>query len=656
MPAGKDKIIAFDPPGAIGLVDDAPLVLVRFNEPSATMAAADEAGGLNDLTIVTGLAQSTVVNGAVGLARHFNAGTTSGMLAKDRVAGSTLTTRDMTVQMIAKWVAADQAAYGTQGIPVVRGLGLALGAGEGRSFFLEFSWLDASSVALPTGQGRMYFGWQSVAGVDHRNAGAVFVSPLGFTLFTATRRWVSPTSVLMRYYVGDVLIGESTSATGDIGGATTGTTQVGSACQGVNVFGRTFTGDLDELMILDREISREEIEATWLRITRYQPLGVQLFTELHDPGFPLPRDPAADAILDIRLTGTALGYAAAQAENMRANMLPQRAYGQVLEQWEEAVRATPQPSSDIDTRRSRVLAKVRQRRGSSIPGFQDALQGLLGGADPSQLQFLAYSNTIIDGFSTLDLLRWDLTPASSWASTAGKAHSSLAAGDYQFTGGIQNWRCMQTSVTGDGAKSVFNAQVAMTTPQSLLETGIFVANRGTRDFLLIGLRSVGGIFSIVTESFIGNTSHGVVIQASFGAANPALLFLSLSQRGAPGSWLAAWSTTSSILPDQGAQAPISHPAVVHWMGSYARSIGGATAGTGVVDHDNLMLYMPQGHRPTNAYVMLDAALGFSPDVDGANDIVQVIRHAYIYARFITDPDVKCGIAGGVSGGPMGGLL
>lgn len=654
MPAGKDKIIAFDPPGAIGLTDDAPIVLVRFNEPTSSFRPADEAGNLLDLDQVTGLANASVSAGAVGLARHFNAGSTDGFVAQDRVAGSTLMTRDMTVQAIAKWVSADQVAYGTPARMITRGLGFTSSAAETTSFGLNFSFQDAASVNLPSGQGRIFFEWQQVGGGGVSDAGAIFVSPLGFTMFTATRRWVSPTSVLCRYYLGDVLLGESTSVLGNIGGSTTGTTQIGSAWQGVNQFGRTFTGDIDELMILDREICREEIEATWLRITQYQPLGVQLFTELHDPGFPLPRDPTADAVLENRLVGNGLGYAAAHAENMRVNMVPQRSYGQVLEDWEEAVRTTPQPNSDIDTRRSRVLAKVRQRRGSSIPGIGDAIAGLLGGADSSQLHFLAYSNTVTDQFTALDPLRWDVTPAATWTAVSGTARSSPVAGDYQFTGALQNWRYAQTTVTGLGTSAQFIAKVVMTTPQSGLEAGIFVAHRSTRDFLLIGLRDTAGVFSVRTESFQGGVSQGVVTQTTL-AGNPTFIYLSLSQFS-PGQWIPWWSDTSSVNFHVGDGGFITHPAPTHWAGMYVRSIGGATAGAAQVNVDEWTAYMPFGHRPTNAYVMLDSALGFSPDVDGATDVLRTIRHAFVYTAFITSPNVKCGTTPAVGVGPMGGLL
>lgn len=652
MALGADKIIAYDPPGAIGLVDRDAVVLLRFNEVSDSDQPVDSAGGLNDLGIVTGLAQSVVVPAAVGRGRQFNASTTSGFVATDRVSGSTLLTRDMSIQMIVSFNMAAQIAYGSNGQIVKRGKGNGWGASERISYGV-----NVTHVAVPAGDCVLSWEWETVAGVHKPQTGVTFTPPPAgkFTMITLTRRWVSPTSVVLRYYAGDLLLGEVLSVDGDIGGATTGTMGIGSVGQsGGAGYGRTFaSGILDELMILDRELCAEEIEATWLRITKYQPLATQLFLEMHDPGFPMSNDPASDVQLDTRMIGQTLGYAAASAENLRANFLPQRAYGKTLEDWETTVRPTQQPTQDLDTRRARVLARMRQRRGISIPGLGDALEGLIGAATIEDLEFIAFSNTVTDPFSAaLDLLRWDVTPVGSWTTVSGAARASPAAGTYTFDGVTQNWRYAQMNLSA-GREAHVVAKVAMTTPQANLEAGLFYANRALQNYLLFGLRDVAGVFTLVRESFRAGVSLGA---GTFPlGANPANLWLHVfEQAGGGGGWQTEYSTTSGTTGFTIMDATAFADLDPHWVGMYIRSVG-AIPGSAQVDIDDFIARATFGTSTSNAYVLLDEALGFSPDILGAQSVIAAIKHAFTHATFITQRNLLCDDAGsGCDLGPLGG--
>jgi hypothetical protein len=642
---------SFSPPGGIGLPAQDAIVLLRFDETAANLAPKDAAGGLADLGIVTGLAQPDMVDAALGRGRQFNAGTTSGFVAQDLVPGSTLLTRDMSVQFVASFDMAHQISYGTPAQIAKRGKGNAWGASE------RCSWaINSSHVGVAAGDCALSWEWETVAGVLKVQAGVVFTPPPPgqFTMITMTRRWLSPTSVVLRYYAGDVLLGEVASVDGDIGGATTGTTGIGSVGQGGGSgYGRTFAlGIIDELLVIDRELTREEIEATWLRITRYQPLGYQLIREMHDPGFPLPTDPGSDVQMDLRMVGNGLGYAAAQAESVRVNILPQRAFGSVLEDWEEATRVTPQPSDGIDERRARVVAKIRQRRGCTIPGLQDSLVGLLGGADVSQLQFLAFSDTFTDAFTTLDPLRWDGNTVGGWAAVSGAARSSPAAGTYTFNGTTQSWIYARTSVAGEGREAHILAKVAMTTPQANLETGLFFGQVGLGNYLLFGMRDVAGVFTLIVERFRANVSLGGA--SALLGANPANLWLHIFDLPGSTAWQCEYSITSAttgfIVVDSTAFADLDP----QWAGMYVRSIG-ATAGAAQVNVDDFTLRATFGTSPLNAYVLLDQALGFSPDSSGAQSVISAIRHAFTQAAFITRRSFLCDdLQSGCDLGPLGG--
>lgn len=638
MSAGADQSVAFDPPGAIGLPAAGATLLLRFDEDAATATPQDTAGNLADMGVVSGITMPPLTDGACGRARSFSSGV--GLVAADLASGSTLLTRDMTIQVILRWSSPGQVAYGTPGTIYRRGYGFASSSSETVSAALLID-----PAALPAGQGSLYWEWEDVAGVVRTQAGAAFAMPSsGLTMLTATRRWVSPTSVVLRYYVGDVLLGEVASSDGSIGGATIGTTQIGCAKSGGG-FGRFLVGAIDELLVLDRELTREEIEATWLRITRYQPLGRQLFYELHDPGFPLSEDPGSDVQLDLRITGHALGYAAAQAENVRANILPQRAYGSTLEDWEQTVRVTPQPRQDIDTRRARVLARIRQRRGCTIPGIGDSLVGLLGGAEVSDLEFIAFNNEIDDGFMVIDPLRWDVTPAGAVSAVSGSASFQPGAGTFLFGGQTRDWITMREIVGGDGKQVQQLVKLVFTTHPVGSEAGVYLENATTNDYLAVGVRNVGGVAELHYESFVGGISGGQTLIQSLGAFVP--IWIHAYQTTTNGTWKVKWSLTSGTTGFS-TSADITHPTVAHWSGLYLRSYGAIAAPR--ADFDNHRLYMPFSGRAFNAYVMLDRAFGFSPDIDGADSVISAIKHAFTHAAFITnramladDPDSGCGL-------------
>lgn len=644
MAAGADKLIAFDPPGAIGLVADAPVAFLRFDETDTAIPPKDAAGAVNDLLPFTGGAIPVVADGACGRARVFDPTLLTGFISTDLAGQSSLVTRDCTIQAILRIDAVGQNSYGQPGTIVARGIGGS--TAQNCSYALEVTIVNPAAFLCS-----MRWVWHDTSGTQKIQTGAQFslAQPgTGFTLLTATRRWVSPTSVLLRYYIGDVLLGEVASADGSIGGGTPGKFLVGCRPQGAQ--NNFLAGAIDELMVLDREITREEIEATWLRITRYQPLGYQLLREMHDPGFPLPTDPGSNVQRDLRLIGNSLGFAAAKMEDIRQNILPQHAYGSVLEDWEEVVRSTPAPSQDVDTRRSRVLARIRQRRGCTIPGLEDSLVGLLGGADVSDLQFLAFSNDVASDFTTIDPLRWDTAPSTSAISVvSGAASFQPGVGSFFMDGATwpPTWIRMRQTVGGNGKQAHQLVKLVWTTPQAQAEAGIYFENAITRDYLLLGLRDVGGSFRVETESFIAGVSQGVVQQAIIGA-NPAAIWLHLYQTTTDGTWQAAWSTTS---PTTGytVSGSITHPTAAYWGGCYLRGISVLGAGPRA-DFDDHVMRSPFGGRPFNAYVFLDRALGFKPDIAGADAVISSIRHAFTHAAFITsrsmltdDIDSGCGL-------------
>jgi hypothetical protein len=645
MPTGADKGFTFDPPGAIGIVAPDARVLLRFHDDE-DIRPKDVAGALNDLAAPVGAVNPESVIAACGAGREFTVAGTNALAATDLATGSSLITRDVTVQAILSWDILGQGVAGTAGALVARGLSTS--AAEYIAYELQLAVVNPA-----TRRGSIAWSWQTIAGVVKAQTPVEFTCPTGFTLLTATRRWESPTSVVCRYYIGDVLLGEVASSDGDIGGGASGTFILGADKVG-GALGRWFAGTLDELAVFDRELCLEEIEDTWLRITVYQPLGVQLFREMHDPGFPMSTDPASDVQLENRQIGMALGYAAAAAENLRRNALPQRSYGDFLAAWEQALRPTTQPGRSLDDRRARVLARMRQRGGSAPPELQEALSSLLGGASVDDLQFLAFDNTVSEDFQAgLDLIRWDVSPAATVSVVLGVLNMQIGVTTALFPSG---WLYLRRSVGGNARQAHQIAKLTFTSSTNGSEAGIFFGDAGLGNYFLMGLRNTGAAnYHVFVETFIHNISQGgAVDQGDSGVPLAAVVPIWLYLHQADTFWEVSWSLTSGTAGFGPPLMVASVPPAMQWAGMYMRTTGAATGGL-LAKFDEHLLRATFGVSPYNAYVLLDRALGFSPDLPGARQIVQTVKHAFVRASFTTRSFLHCDDqADGTDNCPLGG--
>jgi hypothetical protein len=657
-----DKLITYDPPGAIGLIDREATVHLRFDETLTATRPRDARGNLIDLDIrasTNPVVMPPVVNAVLGRGRSFN-GTSQGLGATDLVSGSTLHTRDMTIQAVLAWT--PSTAFGP-GFVICRGLG---------SLTAQFCayGLRIDPVDVPSSRALVRWFWQDTAGIDRIQTGAqVTLLANQFTLITATRRWVSPTQVELNYYVGDTLIGSVTSAIGSIGGGTTGTTTIGyRTIAGIN--GLFFSGIIDELMVIPRELCLEEIAATWRRITVDQPRGNQLFLEQFDDGFPMSDDPASDVQLDIRMTGHGLGLASSAIETLRENFLPQRAYGTTLQQWEAATRATLSPALSIQQRRQRVLARFQQRNGVSQQGIRDAL-GILLDCDPSLLQFITYSQVVTDDFSAalLNTMIWDTynTPAPAINPVAGQLIMGTLTGLGLFL--PDGWRTFSLSVSqpvalldevltlGSGAngQEQFQMKVQLTGSSLGFEAGIWIGNRGKRNYAVLGFRqSAAATWQLRFEVYVDRVLISSSLLQTFVSMPPAH-WLRINQ--IPDSAVqASWGTVGPTGPFN-TSAFISFPPAIHWAGGYGRcveSIATFISGCSAA-FDDAELWTPNGTRPFYAYVYRDPAIPGNPDIEGANAVLQDFKHGYTHAAVITSKALLINdpAKGKTDRGPMG---
>jgi hypothetical protein len=614
----------------------APSVFLRFDEVSPdAIRPVDVAGGLNDLDAgnVFGLAGNanmpTIVDGVCGRARLFggNAGQ-HGLAARDAVPGSTLHNRDVSVRAILTY---DMSASSTIATIIARGINT--GAAEYVAFGLEVRKVNTAANAA-----EVRWMWHDAAGVERLQIGGHFIASASWMLLTATRRWVSSTEVVLRYYLGDQLLSEVTSVDGSIGGGTTALTSIGARFSG-SAWSRWLGGKIDELQVMPYELTPEEVTATWRRITVHQPRGYQLLGELHDQGFPISADPSSRVQKETRQWGNGLGFAAAQAENVLENIRPDRAYGEVLRSWETVTAQSPKPGDSVDERRARVVARMRQRAGVSIPGVGEALRELVD-THPDNLEILAFDQTVVETFAGgLNTLRWLYDPAAQWTISA-SALRVQSTSSIQFTDGIRDWYTARMPIGGKGRGAQHLAKVTPTTLGATSEVGIFLGDLAKGNFILLGVRNTGAQVQVIQEVFRLWVTQGgpVVLDVLGGLAATWLLIRKTANTADEFDML--WSDVAEAGPYDINDGQASGFTEVYWAGMYARSIG---AGTPTIDakFDDVKVRTPYSDRAFRLYVFRDPALAGSPDLTAANNILDGLKQAHTDADVVTAKIALC---------------
>jgi len=637
------------------------VALWRFDEPAG--APAYDAGGIvGPLIDDTGLDYPD----KDGVALLILDGT--GLQGADIVSGDTLLTRDCTIQAIITIDPSGIIAANTSTTGTIYARGKGTGAAEYVSLALQIDVINETAGLVSV---RAL--WQTTAGVTKIQDGAHFLvgDSDRWLLLTMTRRWVSSTEVVLRYYLGDQRIGEAISVDGDIGGGTTGTTSIGARFSGVwdEFFGG---GRIDDLKLTDYEMSQEEIEATYLRLSLFEADGYRQMRDALPRGFPISSDPTKEPLGEIRHLGASVGFVDAQTENFRRNFLPDRAYDPVLAEWEAVTKEPARPGDSLDTRRARVVAHFRRHAGSSPPGVEEVLTEILDVADGSQLEQLSFDNTIRDDFSAgvLQPERWLYSipaGAGAWSITSGSLKVRCAAGSALTWDGSTRSEASALlpvdALPSDAAIATLPATqygvdlLAKLNPTTSFpdgsEAGIWLYDFAGGGAFFFGLRRVGAAYQIGHQRYVnGVASEAWVVD--FVSANVVHWLLLRQQPGATRKYTVSWSTTgpttgySSVVDLAWTPGP-------GWMGLYHRTTAALGADSDV-RFDDVAMRVRHGKRPNFWYVFRDPALGGSPDYVGAQGVVRALKQAHTHAYVITSKSLLCDDPSSVcDGGPMGGL-
>lgn len=628
------------------------VALWRFDEVKDLERPRETFGNVAELDVEGALTRAPVVDAALGRGRRYLPSSSRGWRAKDAIAGATLLQRDMSVQFVAWWNFAGQNTYGQAGAVYTRGKGDAIGE-------YVSAGVELRVVNLAAGVGEIRWQWQDSAGVERLQPGGHFIPhATDYMLLTATRRWVSPTNVVLRYFCGDQLLAEQLSTNGDIPGGTLGTTHIGARYTG-GAYARFLDGVIDELRVVDYELSQEEIAATWKRLTIHQPRGYALLRELHDPGFPISQEPSSRVQKETRWFGNGLGLAAAIGHAFADNAMPDRAHGQALAEWEDATKPVPLPrqGDSVETRRARVMGRMRAKGGASMDGVRAAVRELL---DTSTFDFVAFDQTTVDEWTTLNTTRWQFDPAAQWSIVGGRLQVASAAANIRFDGNLRDWYTARMAIGGNGRDAQISTAVDLQTFAANGQTGLWLGDLARGNLMLFGVRysSAGNVIPFY-EQFTAWVSGGAFDLAGATAFTHGFMRLrhDSSGTGFPvfRCYLAVASESGPYIATGSPVAPFAHaPYGWQWAGTFLRTVGGAA--TLNVKFETTKVRAPYGTRPFRSYVYRDPTLPGAPDYDAANGVLRRLKQSQTETFAVRtlvakcdDPNTQCDIT------PMGAI-
>lgn len=646
-----------DVPGNIGLIPTSgELVRLHFREVDGLMPS-DSTGGLDDLAPPAAHTAPLAAEGWTGRGRAFVVADPTALMAVDAADGDTLTTRDASLVTI---LALDLANATDPCTVYCRGIGGS--TSERYALGLELE----NQGGANHGDVDVVAYWETPAGVLKEQLIGTFRWPgdgVAF-LLTVTRRWVSTSEVVLRAYVDEQLIAEVTSVDGDIGGATTGTTSIG-ARRTAGTWGRYYSGVIEEILVLDRELSPQEVTATWARLSRHQPEGVERLQALAPPGAPWFNDRGNRISRLGKATGQALGLVTATADELLQTWLPDQTSAADIARWESLLGLAPRALDSLDTRRARVVAFLRRDNGYSLPQIRTALEGPFSMA-AADIDIVEFTPTVTEPFTTLSTERWHLEPAARWGIASGKLRlAALAADDARWTRHARApMHCRTPLYTASGAperhaaaRAGYVAQVnlvdyTIANPGDAL-VGLFLYNFARGRALWFGAWKNGGQYDLAYATHDGLvTSAFTNLASNIGTDN---VRLRIREDAASADHLTLeWGTNSVSFDDLPDSAQISVTLAPDYVGLAALATATTLGGNLTVDFDDFEVRSPRSERAFHWYAMQDGT--GSPDMIGANQVLRKLRPAHTHTAAITSLSLLCDNAGsGCDRGPLGGI-
>ncbi len=509
------------------------------------------------------------------------------------VTDHTVLLRDVTVRAFIDYRVKNH-INGQIGVLCVRGLS---GSDAERELFgVELERVDINNAILRAR-------WQDKIGTQAVLAGVSFLVPLGFFHVAVTRRWNTTTDILVRYYVNDQLIGQETiAAAGDIGEGVGGTLLIGH--RGPLALEQDFLPAetvIDHISIESDEMSAEELRTDYRRQALHFVEGGALLRAYIPPGDTWNPNPDSLVQRWIAAEGDAIGDGLAEANRLRDDFLPDRAYGNTLARWEFITGLAPGPTDSIQTRRDRVLGFLRKVLGFSVADIKTALEPLFG-LDSADIEIVEYDALRTDDFATDDITA---PPSRIWITTIGVGTVAIAAGVCAITldhikpgEWFQGASVPHRKASLSARNQVEPRRAALITKLAAIVTADTPALIGhcwitpEKDVMWLGLRQTGGVRELASFSVVGGVASGFTTLVTPFATDPFFLFTSYLGNG-----FYNFRHAVAAGGPYSADVSIAGPSAPRYVGFGAvhQALNGA-GGTMSANFDDAQIYEPEGLR------------------------------------------------------------
>lgn len=623
------------------LVADWPL-----DEQAASVLPSDASGHLPDLAVPAGLTMPPVAQGTLtGFGRAFTRAPATAFEVDDD--GALRLRRNMATLWLAELDVA-ALADDDRATLIQRGSG---GAGDPISFGLRVV------VTEPVADGRracrleMY--WQTEAGADVVDEGAGFLWPLGAPLLIAATREVVGGQLACRYQINGHGFGGAPAHDLDCGGEDDAPVTMGAGRDGA-VYQDHWLGTLAAGQVVSEAVAQAELTWLWERISIDQPAGVKMIRAFVPPGEPFvySPDPESDVQRELAIEGMALGYAKSIARRLRFYLLPDVAWGAVLERWEAMTQALPRPGDDIATRQARVSAFLGSFLGAGAVDVKIQLEELLG-LDAVDIELLEYNNDRSVPFDGSPEGGLRIPGNLTFTVAGGELSAYNPGGDVRWLGPATDGAALRLWGLSSGVDAWISGKVSATDVTGNAFAGLVVGSRIRDEWVFVGVRITAS--GPVTSEIVWCKYIGGELDATYstleGAWDEAVTHLALHVLE-DGTIDVRWGTTLAAAQ---AQAPSNiDPGIdtPEWAGLF---FGGADDANGepeaTVAFDDFFSHTPQGTQRYNWWAYRDPGLPGTYDLEGARLLIQRLALAHYHAGATTtralacgDPDNGCGEA------------
>lgn len=605
----------------MSLVDSRTVLSLLFNEQADSLLPSDASGSVGDLAAGAGATLPDVTTDALtGHARGFVSADATAIASEDSSDALALTRGMSVIALLALDVDA-QDMYGSDGTIAQRGEGT---AGDALSWAIRLSVVDAATRAV-----KVYLEWETIGRSIVTDVGAELTWPADETLLVAAVREVIDGTLVCRYHInGENLTGDTNAL--DVASAPGGDVWVGGRNDG-STLGSHLDAVIDAIEIYSEAISEEELQLLWLRMSKDLPQSSRAIKALVPPGV-YTTDEDSSIQRELTVQGVGVGVVRSFARRLRDFSHPANAWGGFLTRWETITKSAPKPGDTLATRRSRVSSFLGTVRGFAVTDIKAVLEETLGLAS-ADIDILEFDNDFAPDFSS-DPGGYIGDTGNVSMSFGGTLFSSVPTDNVLLEHGLEDGKAgwMIWPVAGE-----FNAWIA----------GVITVDSGsdpdTAGALMLGSRSSNS-WLFWSKARSGALSWATYVAGTLSpwttVATVANSTMHLRVRCLGGGAFELRHGTTAALADAATPEVISTSvAKVEWAGYVTTSIGSNEV-IGDIDLSDFLIHAPAGGQRYNWYAYRDPALDGTPDMDGANLVIQRIKPAHTHAAAITQKTLR----------------